>query len=179
VAETAPYVPRADDWGLGVALALASGVIAGFAPITDEFDVEPLSGLTTAVGIVGGLGILVCWVTGSVFGGRPFRGLPWILGAVVLWVLQVVLLPIAGWRVALGTAGFLAAVVVVIGWLQLHRYVAAAYPWLLVLAGGALFAALAPTYSLLVAALVSTPLVAMFGATFTQAFAAGRYSASR
>jgi hypothetical protein len=179
VSSTAPYAPRADDWGLGVALAMASGVIAGFGSITDEFDVEPLSGVTTAVGIVGGLGILVCWITGTVFGGRAFRGLPWILGAVALWVLQVVLLHVVGWRVALTTAGFLAAAVVVVGWLRLHRYVVAAYAWIALLAVGAVGAALAPTYPLLVAALVTTPLLTMLGAAVTQSLAARRYSAAR
>lgn len=179
VVSIAPYPPRAHDWGLAVALALASGVIAGFAPITDEFDVEPLTGVTTAVGIVGALGILTCWITGSFFSRRPFRALPWIIAAVVLWVLQVVLLPVTGWRVAVPTAGFLAAVVIVVGWLQLHRYVLAAYGWIAVLVVGAVAAGFAPTYATLVAVLVSTPLITMLGATVTQQLVARRYSAAR
>lgn len=174
-----PYAPRAHDWGLAVALALASGVIAGFAPITDEFDVEPLTGVTTAVGIVGALGILACWITGSFFTRRPLRALPWIIAAVVLWALQVALLPVLGWRVAVPTAGFLAAVVIMVGWLRLHRYVPAAYGWIAVLVLGALATAFAPSYATLVAVLVSTPLIAMLGAAVTQQLVARRYSAAR
>jgi hypothetical protein len=175
---TSTYAPRAHDWLLGVALAMTAGVIAGFPTITEEFHVEALTGVTIAVGIVGALGILGCWVTGSMFGRRPWRGVPWIVGAVVLWLAQVALLPAVGWRIAVPTAGFLAAAVVVAGWLNLHHYAAATYAWLAVLVVGAVVAGLSTSYPQLVAVLVVTPLVTMFGASATQSLAARRHSAA-
>jgi hypothetical protein len=175
----AAYRPRFPDWLLGVSLALASGAIAGFAPVTQDFGVERLSGVVTAIGIVGGIGILVCWIIGSMSSRRPLRGIPWIAAAVVLWVLQLVILHVAGWRLAVSTAGILAAAVIVVGWLQLHRYAAPAYGFLGILAAGAVVAALAPTYPILVATLVVVSLATMFGAALTQTLLARNYSAAR
>lgn len=173
---TSTYAPRAQDWLLGVALAMTAGVIAGFPAITDEFGVAALTGVTIAVGLVGALGILACWISGSLFDRRPWRGVPWIVAAVVLWLVQVALLPVVDWRIAVPTAGFLAAAVIVTGWLQLHAYVATAYVWMSVLVVGAVVAGLSTSYPLLVAVLVVTPLVTMIGATATQALAARRHS---
>jgi hypothetical protein len=175
---TSTYAPRAQDWLLGVALAMTAGVIAGFPSITDEFGVAALTGVTIAVGIVGAMGILACWITGSLFDQRPWRGVPWIVVAVVLWLGQVALLPVVGWRIAVPTAGFLAAAVIVAGWLQLHQYLAATYAWMSVLVVGAVIAGLSTSYPQLVSVLVVTPLVTMFGASATQALAARRHSAA-
>jgi hypothetical protein len=157
---------------------MTAGGIAGFPPITDEFGVAALTGVTIAVGIVGALGILACWISGSLVGAHPWRGVPWIVAAVVLWLAQVALLPVVGWRIAVPTAGFLAAVVIVAGWLQLHAYVATTYVWMSVLVVGAVVAGLSTSYPQLVAVLVVSPLVTMFGATATQALAARRHSAA-
>lgn len=174
-APPAPHRPGLLDWGFAVCLALTSVAAAGLPDVLADFGTADEAGAGAfVVGILGALGLAVCWIAATLRRGRIVAGLPLFAAGVLFWFLQVVASETVGWRLALGILGMLAAGLTTVGWVAMRRYAPRAYAFLPLLPVGSLLVVLAPGHVMLIAGLVVASLLPVAGTNLLQLTVAGR-----
>jgi hypothetical protein len=150
------------DIAAGVSLVLASVAIVGLPPVSADLRVSgAMAAVVVALGILGALGLVACWVAASLRSRRVGPGVALFVVGIALWgVMLLVAEPALGWRLGLATVGLVSQALVVAGWFVLRSFSPVAFVALMALAPPALVAMFAPSAHVLIAALVVGPLLA-------------------
>lgn len=161
-----PRAPGLLDVAAAASLTLSSVAIVGLPPVSTEFALSTSSSaVVVTLALFGTIGLVVCWIVGSLHSTRVLPGVLLFVAGIALWVVTVfVAEPVLGWRVAASTVGLASELLVTAGWFVLRGYPAKVFPALLFLAVGAVLVCLSPSLAVLVAGLVGGPV-----ATFTLA----------
>jgi ABC-type uncharacterized transport system permease subunit len=158
--------PSLLDVAAAASLTLSSVAIVGLPPVSTEFGISTsASAVAVTLALFGTIGLVVCWIVGSLHSTRVLLGVLLFAAGIALWVVTMfVAEPVLGWRMAASTVGLASELLVTAGWFVLRGYPAKVFPALLFLVAGAVLVYLSPSLAVLVAGLVGGPV-----ATFTVA----------
>ncbi len=147
------------DVAAAVSVTLSSVAIVGLPPTTIDFGLSTAAtGIAVTIALLGTVGLVACWIAGSLHSTRAIPGVLLFAAGIALWVVMVLVAdPALGWRLGAATVGLASEVLVTAGWFVLRGYPPKVFPALLLLAVGAVVVVVATTLPVLVAGLVGAP----------------------
>lgn len=154
--------PSLLDVGAGVSLVLVSVVLVGLPPVSTDLQVPgSIAGVLVAAGILGAVGLVVCWIAACFRSRRVAAGVSQFVAGIALWVVMMLVAePLLGWRLGIATVGLVSELLVAAGWFVLRSYPPVAFVGLLALVPPVVVGVFATNAEVLLGALVAGPLVA-------------------